>query len=195
VSGPAAVNFSNPNRAVTQATFGSSGSYVLRLSANDGQLTSTSDVTVVVNPPQNQAPVVNAGPSQTITLPANTATMNGTATDDGLPNGQLSIQWAVVSAPSGAAGLSFSNPVSPTTQVRFPIPGVYELRLSADDGQLAGFSDTVVVVNPAPINQPPVVNAGPNQIITLPVNTVTLNGSASDDGLPNGTLSFTWSVL
>ena len=38
----------------------------------------------------NQQPVVNAGPNQTITLPAG-ATLSGSATDDGLPNppGQL----------------------------------------------------------------------------------------------------------
>jgi len=37
----------------------------------------------------NQAPVVNAGSNQTITLPTNTLTLHGTATDDGLPNKHL----------------------------------------------------------------------------------------------------------
>ena len=42
-------------------------------------------------------------------------------------------------------------------------------------------------------NEPPVVSAGPNQIILWPSNQVTLKGVATDDGLPNGTLTETWS--
>src|SRR5438876_1165668 len=40
----------------------------------------------VTGPVTNQAPVLNAGPNQTITLPAS-ANLNGTVTDDGLPTG------------------------------------------------------------------------------------------------------------
>src|SRR4030095_1325748 len=43
----------------------------------------------------NKAPVVNAGPDQTITLPAK-ATLGATATDAGLPNGALTYRWTVV---------------------------------------------------------------------------------------------------
>lgn len=50
VSGPATVAFANANSAATTATFTLAGTYVLRLSAFDGQLTSTSDVTVKVKP-------------------------------------------------------------------------------------------------------------------------------------------------
>ena len=40
------------------------------------------------------------------------------------------------------------------------------------------------------------VNAGPDQVITLP-NIATLSGSATDDGLPNppGALTYTWSKV
>src|SRR5262249_50436207 len=38
-------------------------------------------------------------------------------------------------------------------------------------------------------NQAPVVSAGPNQSITLPNNSVTLEGVVTDDGLPNNTLT------
>ena len=51
-------------------------------------------------PPANRAPAVNAGADRTITLPA-TATLAGTATDDGLPSppAQLSTAWSRVSGP------------------------------------------------------------------------------------------------
>lgn len=44
---------------------------------------------------------------------------------------------------------------------------------------------------PPPINVAPTVDAGPDQIITLP-STAALAGSVSDDGLPNNTLVAAW---
>src|SRR5262252_5978566 len=43
-------------------------------------------------------------------------------------------------------------------------------------------------------NKAPVVTLGPSQTITLP-STATLTSSATDDGLPNGTLSYRWSIV
>jgi hypothetical protein len=48
VSGPAAVTFGASGAASTSASFPTAGTYVLRLSATDGALTSSDDVTVVV---------------------------------------------------------------------------------------------------------------------------------------------------
>ena len=51
-------------------------------------------------------------------------------------------------------------------------------------------------VSGTPGNTPPVVNAGPDQTITIE-NSATLNGSVSDDGLPNppGILTTQWSTV
>ena len=53
VSGPGTVTFGTPNALATTASFGLAGAYVLRLSANDGELTSSDDVIVNVNPPSS----------------------------------------------------------------------------------------------------------------------------------------------
>jgi hypothetical protein len=188
-SGPSTVTFSNPNALSSTATFSAAGIYVLRLTASDGALSSTSDVTITVNP-GNQAPVVNAGSAQTITLPA-TAALNGTATDDGLPTGStLSIAWSKFSGPGT---VTFSNPNALSTTAGFSVAGIYTLRLTASDSALSSTSDVTVRVNPG--NRAPIVDAGSAQTITLPA-TVALIGSATDDGLPVGsTLTFLWSKL
>jgi glucose/arabinose dehydrogenase len=49
VSGPGTVTFGSPNAAVTSATLSGAGTYVLRLTANDGEFTVTDDVTVTAN--------------------------------------------------------------------------------------------------------------------------------------------------
>lgn len=48
VSGPGSVTFGNENAVDTTATFSQIGTYVLRLTANDGELTSSDDVTIQV---------------------------------------------------------------------------------------------------------------------------------------------------
>ena len=196
VSGPGTVTFANPAALATTASFSVAGTYTLRLTASDSALSASDDVVVTVNPavPINQPPVVNAGPDQTITLPA-AASLSGTASDDGLPNppATLTTTWSVV---SGVGTVTFANPAARATTATFSVAGTYVLRLTASDSALSAIDDIVVVVNPAPVNQPPLVNAGPDQTITLPA-AASLSGTASDDGLPAppATLTTTWSVV
>ena len=57
-AGPDTVTFANANALNTTATFPVAGLYVLRLTADDGELTAFDDVTVTVNP-QGAIPIVN----------------------------------------------------------------------------------------------------------------------------------------
>ena len=82
--------------------------------------------------PGNQPPSVNAGPSITIALP-NTATLNGTVTDDGLPAtpGTVTSTWSKVSGPGT---VTFANASALSTTASFSEAGTYVLRLTATDG-------------------------------------------------------------
>ena len=46
-----------------------------------------------------------------------------------------------------------------------------------------------------PPNTAPVVDAGSDQVIALPIDTISLNGLVSDDGQPLGALNVSWSML
>jgi hypothetical protein len=56
-SGPGAVTFGNPNALSTTASFSTNGTYVLRLTAGDGSLSASDDLTVTANG-QVQQPLV-----------------------------------------------------------------------------------------------------------------------------------------
>ena len=58
VSGPGSVSFANPSAIDTTASFTMAGTYVLRLTANDGALSTGDDVTVTVNPPPSSGQAV-----------------------------------------------------------------------------------------------------------------------------------------
>ena len=91
----------------------------------------------------NTAPVVNAGPDQTV-LVTDTPALAGTVTDDGLPSSTLTIGWSKVSGPGSVI---FGNSSSASTTVSFNLAGIYVLRLTASDGQLTSQDDVKVVVN------------------------------------------------
>ncbi|HMO33806.1 MAG TPA: right-handed parallel beta-helix repeat-containing protein, partial [Lacibacter sp.] len=136
----------------------------------------------------NQNPVANAGPDRTITLPTNTVTLNGSGTD---PDGSIaSFQWVRLSGPNTPTIVS---PTAAQTVINNLIQGTYQFELRVTDNLGAIGRDTVqVTVNPAP-NQAPTANAGPDLSITLPTNSVTLNGSGSD---VDGTIaSFQWTRI
>jgi uncharacterized protein YjiK len=193
VSGPGTVSFGNASAVDTTASFSASGTYVLRLTASDSALSASDDVTIAVIP-QNQAPVVSAGPDQTVTLPS-AASLDGTVSDDGLPNppGAVTTAWSKVSGPGT---VSFANPNDVDTTATFSAAGAYVLRLTANDGTLGASDDVNVNVLSGPVNQAPVVNAGPDQTLTLP-SAATLDGTVTDDGLPNppATVTTTWSKV
>ncbi|MCP4275758.1 MAG: hypothetical protein GY779_05330, partial [Gammaproteobacteria bacterium] len=201
VTGPGTVDFSTPNALSTTASFSSAGTYTLRLFTSDGELNHQDDVIVTVNPeplPVNEAPVANAGLDNDITLPNDSVTLNGSATDDGLPNppATLSYGWSFVSGPGI---VNFGNSSAAITTASFSSAGTYTLRFLVSDGELNHQDDVIVTVNlePLPVNEAPVANAGLDQEITLPDDIVTLNGSATDDGLPGspGTMAYSWSVV
>jgi hypothetical protein len=148
VSGPGAVTFGDASAVDTTASFSAAGTYVLKLQASDSVLSSSDTATVTVNPAsQNQPPTVDAGQDQTVFLP-NSATLSGTASDDGLPNppGTLVTTWSQFSGPGT---VTFGDASSLSTTASFSASGTYVLRLTGDDSALQSSDDLTVTVNPA----------------------------------------------
>ncbi len=136
----------------------------------------------------NLPPVVNAGVDKNITLPVNSVTLSGSATD---ADGSIATYaWTKTSGPSTP---TLSGAASSSLSVSNLIAGTYLFRLTAtDNAGASAWDETVVIVasSATPVNQPPTANAGPDKTITLPTNTVTFLGSGTD---PDGTVvSYTW---
>jgi ribosomal protein L14 len=196
VSGPAQYGIANASSANTSVNNLLQGVYQFQLTVTDNAgATATDIVKVTVNasapPAGNQAPIANVGGNLTITLPVNSAPLNGSASND--PDGTITAySWSKISGPTQYA---ISNASTATTQVTGLTQGSYAFRLQVtDNGGLSAADTLYITVNaaaPAP-NQAPVANAGSNVTITLPTNSLTLNGSSSYD--PDGTIaSYNWS--
>jgi hypothetical protein len=145
VSGPGKVSFGTPKAVDTTASFPSSGTYTLRLTANDTALKGYDDVVVTVTAVPNTAPVVDAGADTSVVGPGS-ANLHGTVTDDGYP-APFTVAWTKVSGPGK---VKFGNSKALDTSVSFPSSGTYTLRLTANDTALKGYDDVVVTVGAAP---------------------------------------------
>jgi hypothetical protein len=164
---------------------------------------------VITPGPANQPPVVDAGPNQTIVLPAS-ASLAGTASDDGLPNPPASLTYAW-NRVSGPGTVLFANQAVLSTTAVFSQSGTYVLRLAVFDGQLTTTDDITISVQDTP---PPTVafnpasysvseddgyvrltavRSGTNLSGTSSVQFTTVNGTAVsglDYGTVLGTLTF-----
>jgi len=152
VSGPgtSVAVFGSTHSAVTSVGFPAAGIYVLQLTANDGLYTRSDTVTVTVTQASgNLPPVVNAGPDQFVTLP-NTASLAGTIDDDGAIGFDVTPTWTNQTPAVGT--VTFDDPNITTPTATFSAPGTYVLRLTANDGEVSGFDELTVTVNPAEAN-------------------------------------------
>ncbi|HEX6257182.1 MAG TPA: hypothetical protein VFZ70_15345, partial [Euzebyales bacterium] len=96
-------------------------------------------------PEPNDAPTVSAGPDQSITLPTDSVNLDGTVSDDGMPDppGALTTSWSEVSGPGT---VTFGNASAVDTTATFPATGSYVLRLTASDGQKTASDELTVTV-------------------------------------------------
>ncbi|MEO7411822.1 MAG: Ig-like domain-containing protein [Opitutaceae bacterium] len=106
-------------------------------------------------PDDNLPPTVDAGPDLRVLSATGAATLDGTVSDDGKPSGgTLTIRWSQVQGPGAVI---FGNENADKTTATFTVPGLYLLRLDANDGLHSAAGDTMEVrvgvtnnVKPAP---------------------------------------------
>jgi hypothetical protein len=141
---------------------------------------------------RNQPPVAAAGNDQSITLPTDSSSLDGSSSND--PDGSINKWlWKKISGP---LSYNFSNATGAITVVKDLSAGTYLFELTVTDNGGLSDKDTVSIIV-APVlttNHPPVANAGPDQTITLPTNSVTLDGNGSVDP-DNNITNYVWAKI
>jgi hypothetical protein len=173
VSGPSSFSIIRSSDSVAKVKTLVKGVYSFELKVtDDGGLATNDTVKVtVIDPSQpNLPPAANAGLNQTISLPGNTAFLDGSASSD--PDNNITAYlWTKISGPSSS---SIVNPGLIVTQASNLVQGTYLFELKVTDAGGLFSKDTVqVIVNPS--TTAPVANAGPDIIITLPLDSVYLS--------------------
>lgn len=128
----------------------------------------------------NKPPIAKAGPDQKTTLPKDSVLLDGSASSD--PDGTItSYRWIKISGPVSSIIVSQDSSKTPVKTLAM---GVYKFELTVTDNGGLPAKDTVqIIVEEPAANQPPIANAGPDQTLTLPLDSAYLDGSGS---LPDG---------
>lgn len=181
ISGPNTPVLTNADTETVTATGLVAGTYIFRLTAiDDAGRDNSDDVNVFVGP--NLLPSANAGEDKTLSLPATSIVLQGTGDD--VDGAIATYAWTVVSGPN-APVLSGADTESVTAGEM--IQGTYEFKLIVTDNEGGtGFDLVKVEVTP---NTAPTADAGDDKDITLPVNSVTLDGAGNDSGI---IVSYLW---
>ncbi|KAM8766412.1 dyslexia-associated protein KIAA0319-like protein [Acanthopagrus schlegelii] len=146
------------------------------------------NVTVKPEPRVNKPPVAVVSPKfQEISLPTSSTVIDGSqSTDD---DKVVAWHWEEVKGPLREEKVSADTPVLTLTSL---VPGNYTFSLTVTDSDGATNSTQATLsVNKAK-DYRPVANAGPNQVIQLPRNSISLYGNQSTDDHDN--LSYEWSL-
>ncbi len=165
---------------------------------NNFKLTAKDTVTVYVDKTKiARPPDAQAGPDQTIQLPNNKVTLDGSASSD--PDNDISdYLWSRI---KGTGNPTYTSPANAITDVTKLSAGVHLFELRVTDATGLVDRDTLTVqVNEAP-GVPPVANAGTDQNIPYDLTKcstnpeiITLNGSESYD--PDGTIiKYNWQTI
>lgn len=161
------------------------GSYIARLTVNDGVF--SSDPATVTISTMNSPPVANAGADQTAAL-GSTVQLDGSKSSD-IDGDPLTYEWSLISVPTGSnAFLLAPETVRPTFVV--DEPGSYIVRLVVNDGAADSKPATVTITTE---NSRPVARAGANQSAYVG-GTVVLDGSKSSDA-DRDPLTYRWSFV
>ncbi|KAL2080372.1 hypothetical protein ACEWY4_024165 [Coilia grayii] len=146
------------------------------------------NVTVKPEPRVNKPPVAVVSPKfQEISLPTSSTVIDGSqSTDD---ERIVKWHWEEVKGPLREVKVSADTDILTLTNL---VPGNYTFSLTVTDSDGAQSSTQAMLLVHKAMDYKPVANAGPNEVITLPRNAITLYGNQSkDDHEP---LAYEWSL-
>uniref|UniRef100_UPI00398E7F07 dyslexia-associated protein KIAA0319-like protein isoform X2 n=1 Tax=Pristiophorus japonicus TaxID=55135 RepID=UPI00398E7F07 len=168
----------------------SAGFYIFKLIVEGDNAYGEGSVNVTVKPALrvNQFPVAIVAPkTQEISLPTTSTFIDGSqSTDD---DKIISYQWEEVKGPLREEKVSANTPILKLSNL---VPGSYTFSLTVVDSDGASNSTTAALTVHKAVDYPPVANAGANQVLTLPKNSIMLYGNQSTDD--HGIVSYEWSL-
>ena len=153
------------------------GKHVLRLVATNGEFNIGKMSFAYSNPLGYVPPIANAGDNVVVILPATTATLNGSLSND--PEGQtITYNWEQIYGPSV---ISFNDNTLESPNISNLVEGIYKCKLTVNDGTYTA-TDNVLILVQANANSNPTINiTSPAENTSFSEGTnITINATTND---------------
>ncbi|XP_073487258.1 dyslexia-associated protein KIAA0319 homolog isoform X1 [Aquarana catesbeiana] len=166
------------------------GLYILKVAVSGEHAFGEGFLNVTIKPAArvNLWPVAVVSPrTQEVSSPSTSAFIDGRQSSD--DDKIIAYLWEEIRGPSDELKTVGEESVLHLSDLE---PGNYTYRLTITDSDGAKNSTEATVMVYKPVDKPPIANAGPNQIITLPQNHINLNGNQSKDD--HQIVNYEWSL-
>ena len=154
VNAPGSVTFGDPSSPTSSVTLGAAGTYVLRLSANDGQYSDSDDVSIFVGEQSNQPPIAMDEAYQTYEDVALSVGPPGVLQNDSDPDGDT-LRASVSASPAhGSLSLNANGSLLFTPSANYYGSDSFTYFVSDGRGGVdtGHVSITILPVNDAPLS-------------------------------------------
>ena len=144
---------------------------------------------------ENKAPVVTAKASSELPQAHTPFKLTSTIYDDGAPNGTLTYEWSVKSAPEGGTVI-FENANAYNTSAKGTAEGSYVITLTVSDGALSTTTEVSLSMSAPPERQAPVIDLEKLKVTQNPLNisVIDMSGVATADPIYAGELTYSWTI-
>lgn len=147
----ATLAFTNPQSTITRAFGTKEGTYVVRLTASDGELESYQEFTFVLAPqPERQAPEIGELAVVQDEMNSSILVLTGEAIPDPLyshEDVELTYQWSVKQKPRGAQDVLLVKANQATAYAKVDKAGTYIFTFTAIDGDKAASKDITFTIH------------------------------------------------
>ncbi|AWI27221.1 endo-1,3(4)-beta-glucanase [Flavobacterium pallidum] len=135
------------------------GDHILRVAVTNGEFNLGKMTFAYATALPYSPPIANAGENITVVLPATTAILNGSLSND--PDGQpINYHWEQIYGPST---IHFDDISLASPNISNLVEGVYKCRLTVSDGEYEATDEVLIIVSASG-------NAAPSVSLTAPLN-------------------------
>jgi hypothetical protein len=186
-------NTMNPSFIAPNVSADTQMRFALTVTDNKGATSISPAIVTITVKHINHAPIANAGTDQTVS-PGDIVNLNAENSKD-IDKDQIKYSWIQIKGPSAKLDGANTSIATFTAPTNISADTILVFKLTVKDSKNASNTAIVKVVDKyiPPPNQPPIANAGTDQIVNAGA-TVILDGSASSDS--DGIVSsYSWNQI
>ncbi len=137
------LTFDNTDRRYAEVTADLEGTYTVKLTVSDGELSVEREIEIVIGEgPEKSAPVIESATATQHPTNTTVAELSGSASGDSVYGNELEYEWSVVEQPEGGNAI-IADADQTEAVMKAYVPGTYTIRLTVTDRQSTAYDEDI----------------------------------------------------